>query len=94
MKLILHIGSEKTGTTAIQRFFKKNRERLIQNGIYYPLAPMVPDGNHRWGPLFANNNDYIDDFVVMMQLQSTEEKRKLFLSAKANSLVSVARLHN
>lgn len=36
MKLILHIGSEKTGTTAIQHFLADNRALLKQQGYYYP----------------------------------------------------------
>lgn len=39
MVLYLHIGTEKTGSTSIQRFFAANRERLAANGILYPSAP-------------------------------------------------------
>ncbi len=39
MELYLHIGTEKTGTTSVQKFFRANREVLAQNGIIYPLAP-------------------------------------------------------
>jgi len=39
MDVILHIGTEKTGTTSIQRFFRLNRERLAERGILYPVAP-------------------------------------------------------
>ncbi len=36
-ELILHIGFHKTGTTAIQEFCYRNREKLLNNiGIYYP----------------------------------------------------------
>lgn len=36
-QLILHIGTMKTGTTALQCFLHDNRERLEKNGIgYYP----------------------------------------------------------
>ena len=34
-ELILHIGTSKTGTTALQHTLMKNRERLIKRGIYY-----------------------------------------------------------
>lgn len=37
-KLILHVGTHKTGTTSIQSFFHANRERLKDFGIYYPDA--------------------------------------------------------
>ncbi len=35
-KLYLHIGTLKTGTTAIQAFCYRNREMLAEDGIYYP----------------------------------------------------------
>lgn len=39
MDLYLHIGTEKTGTTSVQKFFRANRERLAAHGIVYPVAP-------------------------------------------------------
>lgn len=38
MSLILHIGFPKTGTTTIQRAFKKNAKKLEKYGIIYPVA--------------------------------------------------------
>lgn len=35
-RLIVHIGSEKTATTLIQRFLQKSRQELMTQGIYYP----------------------------------------------------------
>src|SRR5688572_23218702 len=35
-KLLLHVGSHKTGTTSIQDALAANRDWLEQNGIYYP----------------------------------------------------------
>lgn len=32
-RLVLHIGTEKTGTTHTQMFLKQNRERLAEFGI-------------------------------------------------------------
>jgi hypothetical protein len=37
--LYLHIGTEKTGTTSVQKFFRANRDALAANGIVYPVAP-------------------------------------------------------
>lgn len=39
MDLYLHIGTEKTGTTSVQKFFRANRDVLARNGIFYPAAP-------------------------------------------------------
>lgn len=39
MDLYLHIGTEKTGTTSVQKYLRKNRELLARRGILYPEAP-------------------------------------------------------
>lgn len=36
MRLVLHIGPGKTGTTVIQNTFHKNRDWLLEQGIFYP----------------------------------------------------------
>lgn len=36
-KLILHIGTPKTGTSSIQGFMKLNKEKLAQRGFEYPI---------------------------------------------------------
>lgn len=35
--LFLHVGTHKTGTTAIQRFALRHKESLRQRGLWYPL---------------------------------------------------------
>ncbi len=35
---IVHIGSEKTGTTSVQHFFAKNRDALLARGYWYPRS--------------------------------------------------------
>lgn len=35
-KLLLHIGTHKTGTTSIQRFCSSNRATLREHGLWYP----------------------------------------------------------
>jgi len=37
--VVLHIGCEKTGTTSIQQFLRRNRAVLKARGILYPRAP-------------------------------------------------------
>lgn len=37
-KLLLHIGTPKTGTTAVQRFLFDNYDALLVNGILYPKS--------------------------------------------------------
>lgn len=47
--LYLHIGTPKTGTSALQHFFANNRKILEGKGVYYPdLGFRFPDiGKHR-----------------------------------------------
>ena len=39
MQLILHIGTHKTGTSAVQEFLYRNELRLAERGIYYAHRP-------------------------------------------------------
>lgn len=45
MKLALHIGTARTGTTTLQTWFAANRAGLAEQGICYPTSP--GDKNHR-----------------------------------------------
>lgn len=48
MAIILHIGTHKTGTTAIQRFLERNRRALREAGIWYPHeAELLTGGEQR-----------------------------------------------
>lgn len=38
MKCVVHIGTEKTGTTSLQHFFAENAETLTQRGVAYSAA--------------------------------------------------------
>jgi len=38
---VVHAGTHKTGTTAIQRFLAGNRERLARAGLYYPVTGLL-----------------------------------------------------
>lgn len=38
MKLYLHIGTEKTGSSFLQTYLAQNRSMLEHNGVYYPKA--------------------------------------------------------
>ena len=37
-RLFLHIGTEKTGTTSVQQYFRENRRGLLADGILYPRS--------------------------------------------------------
>jgi len=46
MKIYLHIGTHKTGSTAIQNLFEKNRDYFIKQSLYYPEAYEEWSGHH------------------------------------------------
>ena len=82
MNLILHIGTEKTGSTSIQQFLKKNINQLKSDGIFIPQTPMVGSGNHRWMPVLACNNRADDVFTRSLNLRSNEERKKVILKKR------------
>jgi hypothetical protein len=46
MRIILHIGLYKTGTTAVQKFFTRNRAALARRGVLYPESYTKFDAHH------------------------------------------------
>jgi len=74
MKLILHIGTHKTGTTAIQRFLALNQVQMLKLGIGYPKYSDILPGH-------ADHYAHIDVAKGLMgesRILSTEDS-KLFL---------------
>ena len=58
MKLALHIGTAKTGTTSLQTWFATNRDALGAQGVWYPRAPGAE--NHRKLMVYARDSDKPD----------------------------------
>ena len=60
MTVVLHIGTHKTGTTAIQRFAAANRAKLRSRGLWYPsydeIKLFVHYGHHHVAHAIANEN--------------------------------------
>lgn len=63
--IVIHIGTEKTGTTSLQKFFSINTDLLSEGGIWYPDSERL-DYCHRHGhfPLAAALFDECPDFVT------------------------------
>jgi len=58
MKITLHIGQSKTGTSAIQSFLTLNRDALVQQGILYPAVKV-------WGmPVEAGSHNAVADAIA------------------------------
>ncbi len=62
MKIYLHIGLEKTGTTSIQQFLTYKREELIQQNILYPKSLYLP--NNEYISVAFRDSRYVDDLRV------------------------------
>jgi hypothetical protein len=66
--LYLHIGSGKTGTTAVQRFLAQNYSKLLEFGVLYPnfdskdvFTPVRPD---YWQGRYFEESDSSDDLEL------------------------------
>lgn len=73
MKVLLHIGSEKTGTTSIQHWAAANRGPLAARGILYPAAPggragARPEPNHVGLALAVSERARRPDLLGMLGL--------------------------
>lgn len=71
MKCYLHIGTEKTGTTTIQSFLYENRERLADQGFYYPLSLRYPD--NRYISMVAYNPNRRDDITKKLNIRTDQQ---------------------
>jgi hypothetical protein len=85
MQLILHCGFPKTGTTALQRWFAANQNRLLDSGIAYPFDFRDDEGiaHHLLNHLASQGFERIADNIILAArgLQCG----KLFLSAEGLS---------
>ncbi len=67
-KIYLHVGTQKTGSSALQLFFYINRDILAEEGIVYPLE---------WGGQAVNQNgDQIGNISLLTSSHSYSDKEK------------------
>ena len=69
--LYLHIGTPKTGTSAIQKFLMKNGETLKEQGFCYP------DFGYRYPQIRKQRNAHFMVYRQKCKSQSEEEKREI-----------------
>lgn len=80
MKAIVHIGTEKTGTTSIQMFLFQNRKKLKAAGFHF--LQCAGSTNNRALPAYFVAEDRFDDFYRDEGISTREAKgehRKQFL---------------
>jgi len=82
-RLILHIGLEKTGSTAFQAYCTKNRRRLAAAGVVYPAHPACFLGlNH--APLAASYFSAEEAEALLIAGRSAD-RREAIAALKAES---------
>jgi len=70
--VILHIGTEKTGTTSIQKSLYQNRNILMQHGYYFVQTPGKT--NNRALVAYCMRDDRYDDFLKNNKIDNVEKK--------------------
>jgi len=75
MKCILHIGTEKTGTTFIQKWLYKNLEILKENKIYLPKKFGMP--NNWYFPYYFSDK-YDGHFMKKNDIKTQADKEAFF----------------
>lgn len=78
MKLILHIGTEKTATSTLQAFLYENRSGLAEQGYALLDSPSKPS-NRAIAAFCLDEDDLNDDYLQDINVRNLEEKR-LFIA--------------
>jgi hypothetical protein len=74
MEAIIHIGTEKTGTTSLQEYLLLNESLLEKNDIYLSQSSGLP--NNRSLVAYAMNYCSMDDFFCHRNIKSGSEKNR------------------
>jgi len=72
MKLYLHIGTEKTGSSFLQSYLAKNRSFLLKNGIHFPKAG-IKESNMLKGKISPGNADELDKYLAQKDWTQVEK---------------------
>lgn len=97
--LFLHIGTHKTGTSALQHFFLTNREILEKHGVYYPRTGCNREGMHH--PLFlpldtkniTQSKRTFSSMVDELKQEIGEKQQVLISSEMISKLISRKDFH-
>jgi hypothetical protein len=85
-QLILHVGTEKTGSSAIQWFLRRNRLELTQQG--YALPAVLGEPEHWRFPLMFYGEHQIDDLSVRAGLEALSPQERALEQASMQQLFS------
>ena len=73
-ELILHIGTQKTGSTSIQKFLGLNQELLKEQKFLMPKSIDIGNNHHRWITSFAVNAEKHDGFLINLGYESKQQQ--------------------
>jgi hypothetical protein len=87
-KLILHIGAEKTGSTALQSFLRRHEKALFVHGIIFPsLFQTVNAGELYLSGVSSGYTDYLDNFLF----KRNKQKRHGYIRQLSREISRIAR---
>ncbi len=78
--LVLHIGTEKTGTTSIQAFLVANRTALLKSGVYSPLSIAWKGNSRSLVAAIQDIDKWGDDFFEEHSIDTPEKRSEFSLS--------------
>ena len=85
MKLILHIGTHKTGTTALQRFLYANRKKLAMDGFHYATPPYgLQEANFIANALNVGNTHAVQEFLLKHVKAARRQRSHTILASAEN----------
>lgn len=81
MNITLHIGSHKTGSTALQKFFYENTDHLISKKILYPRSWLNSYGHHELAQILRtpDSSSIIDEFD---SLSENKDYKNILISSE------------
>jgi hypothetical protein len=105
MKLIIHTGWHKTGTSAIQSYLFQNKDWLLkEHGILYPETGLIHNAHHllawslqkpmvsKWAQKIGFNKDAETIFNELFKEAEQKKATKILISSEEFSLIHHYRL--
>ncbi len=74
LKAIVHIGTEKTGTSSIQRFLYQNQKTLKSAGFHFVQSAGTT--NNRALPAYCISDDSYDEYLIEKGISTPEGREK------------------
>ena len=88
--LYLHIGTHKTGTTALQYFFAMNQVLLKEKGIEYPLPEKMQKKDHRRLAMAFYPNHDAPYCEVISGIKDPDEEWSGFIEARSEKKLLIS----